>query len=77
MRTASAWLEIIRRDPRQLVLFSAVTGLLLGPIAPVAVLVAALLAAALAGRMSVALVATAAVLAGAALAQARVAALGP
>ena len=77
MRTASAWLEIVRRHPRQLVLFSAVTGLLLGPIAPVAVLVAALLAAALAGRMSVALVATVAVLAGAALAQARVAALGP
>ena len=78
MRTATAWRAAIRRHPRHLVLFALVAGLLLGPVAPpAAVLAAAALAGALAGRAPLALAAVVAVLAGAALAQARVAALGP
>ena len=77
MRAATAWLEQIRRHQRHLVLFGVVTGLLLGPLAPAPLFVAALLAAVVAGRVPLAIVAAVAVLAGGALAQARVAALGP
>ena len=74
---AVAWRETIRRHPRHLVLFALVAGLLLGPVAPAAVVLAAAMpAAALGGRVTPALAAALAVLAGAALAQARVTALG-
>jgi len=73
---ATERLEVVRRHPRHVVLFAAVAGLLLGPLAPAAVLAAAGLGAALAGRVPLALAAAVAVLAGAAFAQARVAALG-
>ncbi|HKH19214.1 MAG TPA: ComEC/Rec2 family competence protein [Solirubrobacteraceae bacterium] len=76
MRVATERLEVVRRHPRHVVLFAAVAGLLLGPLAPAAVLAAAGLGAALAGRVPLALAAAVAVLAGAAFAQARVAALG-
>ncbi len=76
MRTAAAWLDVIRGHPRHLVLFAVVAGLLLGPVAPAAVLAAAGIAAVAGGRLTLALAAAIAVLAGAALAQARVAALG-
>jgi competence protein ComEC len=76
VRAATAWLETVRRHPRHLVLFALVAGLLMGPVAPVAVFVAAALAGAVAGRAPLALAAAIAVLAGAALAEARVAALG-
>jgi len=72
---ALAWRELTRRHPRHVVLFALVAGLLLGPLSSAAVLAAAALAAALAGRTSLALVAGVAVLAGATLAQARVAVL--
>ncbi len=76
-RPALAWLDAIRAHPRHLVLFALVAGLLVGPVAPPAVVVAATVpAAALAGRLPLALAAAVAVLAGAALAEARVAALG-
>jgi heme O synthase-like polyprenyltransferase len=68
-------LEAARRHPRHLVLFAVTAGLLIGPVAPAFVLVAAAVAAWLAGRPPLAVVAAVAVLAGAALAQARVAAL--
>jgi competence protein ComEC len=74
---AVAWRESIRRHPRHVLLFAIVIGLLLGPIAPLAVLAAAVLAGALAGRVPLALAAIVAVLAGAALAQERVRATGP
>jgi competence protein ComEC len=77
VRTAEAWLETLRRHPRHLVLFAVVAGLLSGPVAPIAALAAAVVAAVLAGRPPLALAAAVAVLAGAALAQARVSALGP
>jgi competence protein ComEC len=73
----AAWVEMARRHSRHVVLFWAAAGLLLGPVSPAAVLVAAVVAAALAGRVPLALAAVAAVLAGGALAQARVDALGP
>jgi len=76
VRRAATWLDTIRRHPRHFVLFGAVGGLLLGPIAPAAVLAGAAVAAALGGRAPLALAAAVAVLAGAALAQARVDALG-
>jgi len=71
----AAWVEMARRHSRHVVLFWAAAGLLLGPVSPAAVLVAAVVAAALAGRVPLALAAVAAVLAGGALAQARVDAL--
>ena len=77
MSAMAAWMEAARHHPRHVVLFCVVAGLLLGPVAPAALVLAAVLAAALAGRMALALAAMAAVLAGGALAQARVAALGP
>lgn len=78
MSAAIAWREAVRRHPRHLVLFALVAGLLLGPVAtPVVILAAAAPAAVLAGRVPLALAAALAVLAGATLAQARVAALGP
>jgi competence protein ComEC len=67
--------EVVRRHPRHLVLFALTAGLLLGPVAPAAALAAAWIAAWLAGRVPLALIAAVAVLAGATLAQARVAAL--
>ena len=74
--TGASLLDTARRHPRHLVLFALVAGLLLGPVAPAAVLVAAAVAGALAGRAPLALAAAIAVLAGGELAQARVAALG-
>jgi competence protein ComEC len=68
---------IAREHPRHLVLFAAVAGLLAGPIAPLAALLAAAAAAWVAGRPPVAVVAALAVLAGATVGQARVVALGP
>jgi hypothetical protein len=67
--------EVVRRHPRHLVLFALTAGLLLGPVAPAAALAAAGVAAWLAGRVPLALIAAVAVLAGATLAQARVATL--
>ena len=64
-------LATLRAHPRHLVLFALVAGLLLGPLAPAAVLLAAGAAAALAGRPLPAVLAALAVLGGAALAQAR------
>jgi len=69
-------LEVVRRHPRHLVLFALTAGLLLGPLAPAAAVAGAGVAAWAAGRLPLALVAAVAVLAGATLAQARVAALG-
>jgi competence protein ComEC len=70
-------LDAIRRHPRHVLLFAFVAGLICGPLAPAAVLAAAAVAAALGGRAPIALAAAVAVLTGGALAQARVAALGP
>jgi hypothetical protein len=67
--------DVVRGHPRHLVLFALCAGLLLGPVAPAAALVAAGVAAWLAGRLPLALIAAVAALAGATLAQARVAAL--
>ena len=64
-------LATLRAHPRHVVLFALVAGLLLGPLAPAAVLLAAGAAAALAGRPLPAVLAALAVLGGAALAQAR------
>lgn len=72
---SSRWLSVAREHPRHVVLFSLAAGLLLGPVWPPGVLVAALLAAVVARPPAVALVAAAAVLAGAMLADARLAAL--
>ncbi len=69
------WLERLRGHPRHLVLFALAAGLTLGPLWPPGVLVAALAAASVAGRPGVALLAAAAVLAGALTADARLAAL--
>ena len=77
MKAAARGRDAIRRHPRHLLLFALVAGLLLGPISPMAALAAAAAGAALAGRAPLAVAAAIAVLAGAALAQARVAALGP
>jgi competence protein ComEC len=63
------------RHPRHLVLAALLAGLILGPIWPSGVLLAALAALSLAGRAGVALAAAAAVMGGAALAQARSATL--
>jgi competence protein ComEC len=71
----TAALALVRGHPRHLVLYAVVAGLLLGPLSPVAVLAAACVAAALAGRPGLALVAIAGTLAGAALADARLAAI--
>lgn len=70
---AATALAELRRRPRHLALYSAVAGLLLGPlaVAPVAVPAAALGAAALAGRPAAALLGSAAVLGGAEAARAR------
>jgi competence protein ComEC len=65
----------VRRHPRHLVLFVLTAGLLVGPVAPVAALAAAGVAAWLAGRLPLALIAAVATLAGSTLAQARVEAL--
>ncbi len=70
-----ARLAAIRGHARHLVLAALVAGLLLGPLGPAPVLAAAAVMAALAGRSTVALLAAAAVLGGAALADARLAAL--
>ena len=75
MRRLAEWRDIVGRHPRHLVLFALVAGLLTGPLAPAAVLVAACLAAAVADRALPAIAAAVAVLAGGALAQARVDAL--
>jgi competence protein ComEC len=71
LRTA---LAAARGHPRHLVLFALATGLGLGPVSPVATICVALLAAVV-GRGGLALVAVAAVLGGAAFADARLAAL--
>jgi len=68
---------VARGHPRHVVLFGLVAGLLLGPVAPLAPLVGAVVAAALAGRAPAAVLAAVAVLGGGALADARTAALGP
>jgi competence protein ComEC len=65
----------VRGHPRHLVLFALAAGLALGPLSPAATLGAALLAAAAAGRRGVALAAAGAALAGAVIADARLAAL--
>ena len=70
-----ARLATIRGHARHLVLAALVAGLLLSQAGPLPVLAAAVLMAALAGRSTVALLAAAAVLGGAALADARLAAL--
>ncbi len=71
----TAAVDVARRHPRHLILFAATAGLLLGPVAPAAALLAVAAAAWLAGRLPLALLAGAAVLVGATLAQARVDAL--
>ncbi|HKG40341.1 MAG TPA: ComEC/Rec2 family competence protein [Conexibacter sp.] len=68
-------LATLRRHPRHLVLASLVAGLLVAPLAPQLVLLGSLAAAVLAGRPPLALIATAAVLAGALGGQARLTAL--
>jgi len=68
-------LATVRAHGRHLVLFSLAAGLILGPVSPAATLAAAAVAAGLAGRRAVALVAAGAVLGGAVLADARLAAL--
>nr|MBA2514133.1 ComEC/Rec2 family competence protein [Solirubrobacterales bacterium] len=65
----------ISARPRHVVLASIIAGLLIGPVWAPGVLLAALAALALGGRASVALVAAAAVMGGAAFADARLAAL--
>jgi competence protein ComEC len=72
---SSRWLSVARGHPRHVVLFSLAAGLLLGPVWPPGVLLAALLAAAVARPPMLALLAAVAVLAGAVLADARLAAL--
>jgi len=73
--TARAWLEIARGHPRHIVLFSLAAGLALGPISSLATIAAAVGAAALARRRALATLATGAVLLGAVVADARLAAL--
>ncbi|HYI20057.1 MAG TPA: ComEC/Rec2 family competence protein [Solirubrobacteraceae bacterium] len=68
-------LAAARGHPRHIGLFALAAGLALGPVSRAATLGAALLAAAAAGRRAVALVAGAAVLVGAVIADARLAAL--
>ena len=68
-------LAAARGHPRHVVLFSLAAGLGLGPVSPAVTLGAALVAALVAGRRGLALVAAAAVLGGASLADARLAAL--
>ncbi len=70
----AGWLAVARAHPRHLVLAAIVAGLLAGPAGPLAVLPAAIGFAAL-GRRTLALLAAAAVIAGAGIAQARLAAL--
>jgi competence protein ComEC len=73
---ARSALDALRVHPRHLILAALVAGLLAGPLAaPATVLLLALAAAALAGRPPLALLAAAAVIAGAVGAQARVHAL--
>jgi competence protein ComEC len=69
----SAALALVHGHPRHLGLFAVVAGLLLGPLSPLAVLVATCGAAAVAGRPGLALLAVAGILGGAALADARLA----
>jgi competence protein ComEC len=70
----NAALDAARGHPRHVVLFALAAGLGLGPVSPVATLGAALLAAVV-GRRGLGLLAVAAVLGGAAFADARLAAL--
>lgn len=72
---AQAARAAIADHPRHLVLMAVVAGLLMGPVWPPGVLAVALLALALGGGAGLSLVATAAVLGGAALADVRLAAL--
>ncbi|HEX8101350.1 MAG TPA: hypothetical protein VF533_01945, partial [Solirubrobacteraceae bacterium] len=65
---------IAREHPRHVVLAAVVTGLLAGPLAPTAALALAVVALGLAGRAGTGLLAALAVLGGAALAEARIAA---
>jgi competence protein ComEC len=76
-RRLDGYLLVARDHPRHVVLFALVAGLLAGPVAPVAAVAAAALAAWIAGRLPLAALAAVAVLAGATLAQVRVAAVGP
>ena len=72
---AHAWLEIAREYPRHVVLFALAAGLALGPVSPPATVLAAGAAAAVAGRRGLAALAAGAVLLGAVVADARLAAL--
>lgn len=71
----SAQLDALRAHPRHLVLGALVAGLLVAPLAPSIVLLVGVAAATLAGRPALALLAGAAVLAGALGVQARIATL--
>jgi competence protein ComEC len=72
---AVSWLASARGHPRHLVLFALAAGLGLGPVSPAATMIAVCVVAALAGRRPLALLAASAVLAGAAFADGRLAAL--
>jgi competence protein ComEC len=72
---AQAWLEVAREHPRHVVLFALASGLALGPVSPPATVLAAVAAAAVAGRRGLATLAAGAVLLGAVVADARLAAL--
>jgi competence protein ComEC len=72
---AHAWLEVAREHPRHIVLFALAAGLALGPVSPPATVAAAVAAAAVAGRRGLATLAAGAVLLGAVVADARLAAL--
>ena len=74
-RAARAWLDVAREHPRHIVLFSLAAGLALGPISSLATVAAAGAAAAVGGRRALATLAAGAVLLGAVVADARLAAL--
>jgi competence protein ComEC len=72
---ARSWLEVAREHPRHVVLFALAAGLALGPISSLATVAAAGAAVALGGRRGLAMLAAGAVLLGAVVADARLAAL--
>jgi competence protein ComEC len=75
LAVARAWLEIARDHPRHIVLFALAAGLALGPISSLATVAAAAAAAAVGRRRALATLAAGAVLLGAVVADARLAAL--
>jgi competence protein ComEC len=75
LAAARAWLEAAREHPRHVVLFALAAGLALGPVSAAATLAAAVVAAAVGGRRVLATLAAGAVLLGAVVADARLAAL--